>query len=482
MIQNRILPAVSTSFVLFFAAFSISVSLQAQEEEDSWACRDKETWNNCFQRLRSASSAEQEAAMATNSIRQAEADTHAQNVLTGLAATGNAAAKRTFLPAFLASLGIDGLEDRNGTLAFTYNPGRFAFGHLSAEILAKPPEVFEQLKAKIPEDMRDARVSALKDSLSDFDNVEGSFTLDVTGGPQNRFGRILGDYDPGLGEDLFKMANESPEVKAQASAARTALVNAQVKLQLVGEEEVKTTKDRDPSFARQLDQMVNEGARESLATADSIVKALDERKYFQLADLAANQPQLYFTGAVKQRDPIVGTNSWLFMGTWEIPVGANINKLRKSCNGPVNFDCYKAYVDKAETQGSLAVKSRFKVIVSGGEESAYDYSIPDLGVALHFDRIRTLLGSATYGRSLRQDDEGNDLSRFDFEAKYEDVTGDEERQNRLVAMATLTQKFTDDMDFAITAVWANKPEYRGDVDKEWGARAGLRYKVDRKSQ
>jgi hypothetical protein len=44
---------------------------------------------------------------------------------------------------------------------------------------------------------------------------------------------------------------------------------------------------------------------------------------------------------------------------------------------------------------------------------------------------------------------------------------------------TFSQKVVDDMVLSLGVVYANKPEFRGDVDKELSACAGLSYKLDR---
>ncbi len=49
------------------------------------------------------------------------------------------------------------------------------------------------------------------------------------------------------------------------------------------------------------------------------------------------------------------------------------------------------------------------------------------------------------------------------------------RQSRFVATATLSQKITACTVFSASAVYANKPEYLGEVDEEVSARFGFRW-------
>ena len=54
------------------------------------------------------------------------------------------------------------------------------------------------------------------------------------------------------------------------------------------------------------------------------------------------------------------------------------------------------------------------------------------------------------------------------------------RQSRFVGTATVSHKLTNGTSVSFSAVYANRPEFRGDVDKELSARFGLRWKLKEK--
>jgi len=66
--------------------------------------------------------------------------------------------------------------------------------------------------------------------------------------------------------------------------------------------------------------------------------------------------------------------------------------------------------------------------------------------------------------------------RLDFTASYEDVSDDPAKNDRGIANLTFTYPIANGTFLSIGAVYASKPQYRGDVDKELNARAGLLYK------
>lgn len=77
---------------------------------------------------------------------------------------------------------------------------------------------------------------------------------------------------------------------------------------------------------------------------------------------------------------------------------------------------------------------------------------------------------------------GVDTSRLDLEAKYESVSGDPLPNDRLVATATFTQSIFSGNGVALSVVYASTPEYLGEVDQEFSARAGFKFMVNKKGE
>ncbi|MEE8526068.1 MAG: hypothetical protein V3T72_19190, partial [Thermoanaerobaculia bacterium] len=131
---------------------------------------------------------------------------------------------------------------------------------------------------------------------------------------------------------------------------------------------------------------------------------------------------------------------------------------------------------------SGALKKNWRASLEGSYTwiDDYSYTSPDGAVSLALDEAQAWDVSFSAGRSLRLDKDGMELTRFDLEASYDDVTGETEKQARFVSTANLTQKINDSMSLAIGVVYASRPEYRGEVDEELSARAGIKISLKSK--
>ncbi|HYX24919.1 MAG TPA: hypothetical protein VFC23_12250, partial [Thermoanaerobaculia bacterium] len=165
-------------------------------------------------------------------------------------------------------------------------------------------------------------------------------------------------------------------------------------------------------------------------------------RFFDLADLVNNQPQILVSADYRKRNVLVGPNELDAKATYEIGF-ANVNGLRRYCANaklaPSNPDCLSRYL--ADFGPLLASSPRLAV-------------------------------SAEYSRA--------DPYRFDLQADYEDFSGDPKLQDRLVATATFTQKMSDNSTASFSFIYASKPEFLGEVDKHLSAHLGLKYKMDKR--
>ncbi len=85
-----------------------------------------------------------------------------------------------------------------------------------------------------------------------------------------------------------------------------------------------------------------------------------------------------------------------------------------------------------------------------------------------------LIVSAGYSRNFAAASTSQQPFRLDFVAKYEDVSNDPMRNDRLVATLTVTSKFGG-LSLPFGLVYANHSEFLTDVDEELSAHLGLKF-------
>jgi len=192
------------------------------------------------------------------------------------------------------------------------------------------------------------------------------------------------------------------------------------------------------------------------------------------------------------RDDLVGPDENSLKFTYEFG-GVNVNSFRhyqtlqeeldkkkKPSETPVCPDdvaCLKNYVGL--NRGAITSGGRLAFSLEYVTKSRYDFDRS--GVSLHFDSEKSVIAGLAYGRYVSLGGmAGGQKSRFDVSASYEDVSKDPQRQDRGLVKATFAQEIGDGLFLTVGLVWANKPEFRGDVDKEVSARAGITYKLAKK--
>ncbi len=443
-----------------------------------------ETWGGCYNRLLVQAMGGETSKVEAQA--KAAVDEIAQNQLADVL-SGDAFSLRNLLPRFLTAIGIDGFEESDGELRFNYNFNQADIGKFSLEATARDPQVFDQYLAAIPDADREDRKTSLEEGLGDFDDVEGKLIFSWRRDSGDwRVGRYFRQYDT-ESEKLFQDVRD--KLDAQLTTAETNSARQLLNLIPSFSEAAKPHEQRNAAEAVEIERELIELATSVAARHSTYAELLKANKFFRLGDLIGNQPQLYVTGSFRERADLVGPDEWSLKLTAELGSG-NVNGLREHCDQAVDLLCYQEFLTQKADR--IRRSHRFKLEVMYGAVLDYPDPLPDDGVDFELAKVETLMASFTYGRVLKVTDDGTELSRFDWETKFDDVTvppegggGPQDEvmvQDRLVSTATLSQRFTDDISVAISLVYANRPEYRGDVDEEFSARAGLRFKVNRKTK
>lgn len=530
MNRLRHFPAFTLLPVLCVGLFTAPLTL-AQE-----GCLDDETWGECYTRLSGLDGAS--GRQAQKALADGAAEEIVKAKTTSDVSAGSASTLTNFLPRAVAALGFGKISEEEGsqTLTFNLSPAATKDAKDTApnqwvvSLVRRDSEPLEALVKAIPEAIRSDRKSELQDDLGDFDDIELKVQYAFEGALLGReFGRSFASYantsnavfnavEPSItapAQELALLFNEirkidrdlradTPTETRKAIAERKrALAEKNGELTLVRLRAVHeaTLRDHDllkddetlegftarrrreiEQLEREIEQLERieptvlrtaEAEKKAVSTFQSELRAAD---YFRLADLVNNQPQLHFEGHYRQRDPVVGPDDWGLKLTYEHGFG-NINGLRRECRNQLDAICYQGYFK------DRAVKSANRLTFSAeyGREEDLRFELPGDDFVFALDEVRKTIYTLAYGRTLLLDDEGNDAARLELEGGYEDVSDDPLRQERGLVTLTYTQNVIDNNTLALSVVWANKPKYRGEVDHEWSARAGLKVKIDKRN-
>jgi hypothetical protein len=330
----------------------------------------------------------------------------------------------------------------------------------------------EDLSTQLSQENQDKRSKG----LGSFDDVLVSFAYSPS---TLRLGNNLGAHQL-LIDDLFRRLlaqTEAPALAAnEAKQARERLSDSLPDDAFSDQDLVVFDKITDPDRRREYREAVERAAVAEATRISSVSKALGDVDFFKIADLVANQPQLVVKAMRTVRDELVGPEETTLKVSYEQGF-VNMNGLRKAlaaCKPEAVTACYTSYLTGRRAQ---LAKAQNRLTFSLDWTRLQDYHPTVDGVSLDRpgkDR-RTVM--ATFGRNLRTDDvTGEFTSRFDLTTSWEDWSDDPLHQDRGLASLSFTQKVTNDMSLVLGAVWASKPRFRGEVDKEVSARFGLTYR------
>lgn len=216
------------------------------------------------------------------------------------------------------------------------------------------------------------------------------------------------------------------------------------------------------------------------ADLDDFQKTLKRFGAFGLPRLIDNQPQLLVTAELRERDVLIGPNSWSAKVTYEHGF-VNVNTFRSyldtGCGEDLVHLCLDDYLSDPAREAHLKRSDRLSFSLEYSRTQSYDATVASGAGMLQLPTAESWLGSLGYGRYLSFDDLGRARTRIELTATYEDVDGDEMRRDRFLGNLTFSQQITDQAALSFSIVYANKPEYRGEVTKEFTALLGINYKL-----
>lgn len=386
----------------------------------------------------------------------------------------NTSAMRDFLSTFSAAVQSGTIEEENGAYVLDYN--------LPVDLGGSDDDVIKfQTKFQQPElatsvttalSSNSAALTTLGDGLDETDDI----TFSVTYSPATqRFGRSLEQHRP-LIESLVTAVSES---RGSQSATRrlAAFANALARAGAVIQETDAFTKIDDAGKRAQVIsalQSAASSAKEEFAQQDDLITAF--------AELLSNQEQLYFSGAYRDVDPLAGASGASIKGTYELG-GKNLTKFQKrnaAACGTLTTEngrrsCLTAFNSYVANEKLLGWRIAATLDYQKTQATTVDltaYNVANVTTAAAQSNVITL----TAGRNMDSASSSRQR-RIDIAASYENVTGDPNRDDRLVATFTWTQELNDNVYLPITLTFANKEKYLGAQDDQFGVHFGVSYKL-----
>lgn len=448
---------------------------------------------------------------------------------------GSTGALFDFLPGFVASLGIAGLSERDGNLNLDKSFELGAHWRLDLGGTAfSDAELFEPLRLSLDAMEQEELAGDLDEQIGDFDKVDFRALLTgegTIGG--RRFGRDPQDYrrlldlwveewvaSPEFDDDVDSaIQGGTPFARWRGSQeVGTAMTDYAAKVggqrsRMLTDDVADVEKELGATRVADLEQGLSALAEQTIALTKKLGSGPD---FDRIDELIANQPQILAEVGYREREDLTGPVEKTFNLSYEMGLSGNLNDFETwaenhsgldACKPRTDaeigvyygYDCLEAYLTTdsalliATEDGAAKSGHRLVFTFSYTDTDPLSFASPDGAFTYALARSEKVSGLLTYGRYFKSfqlpnllalspagsDAEPSGNARIDVEARYDDVSGDPTRQSRLTATATISQKMSDNTVLSLSAVWAEKPEYLGEVDEEVSARFGLKWQRDK---
>ncbi len=373
-----------------------------------------------------------------------------------------------------------GFEYRNPLHLSKYHQNKIS-------VVLEKSGMFEPLKEALQGASLGDEVTDLADGIGQADDARIVFSYSPA---SKKFGR-----DPDLNDDLLgkvlhavskeELKSEAAKLAREASVERENFIKAHTLDEFiqteVDDEVVDQPFEKIPDeFEAEYIALTQAWIEAEIGSVRSLAGSLATGRFYDVLDLVNNQPQFVASVEYRSRDEVVGPDELAAKVSYEVG-GPNINSLRQhiaTCADREALSCYAAYLDDKEVQRELASGSvHFKFSAEYSEVQRLEFSLPDPAFDYVLKPVKHLSVSAGMGRYFGPDVSAGRRARFDLTASYEDFSDDPSRQDRGLANLTVTYPISGGFFLSVGAVYATKPEFRGDVDEEISARAGFTYKI-----
>jgi hypothetical protein len=391
---------------------------------------------------------------------------------------GLAGGRLDLLRRAFVGLNLGEVTNEKGGIVFNFNPKLLDFdtlGQFSPRVVVHQATLFAPLDEKIgtlSESERQNAKDTLSKDLGDFDDVE--FRL--------RWTPLIstpGQELQAVATEIFMPVYRSTiQTEAQGVASDVADLTASIRAAGLDPAKVPVAelcKQQVPHD--QLLALVERLETKTAKALDNLHTKLTDQFFFALADLIEGQPKLVGEAAFHRREGAAGPNEGTASLRLEVGPRSYWGWKRWAKNNGKALDAGSAQEYLKGFQDTLPLLS-----LTVDYTHTSDFEIPLPGGTEAFSQgggrkvSANLQGGIYLGTSRAH--------RLSLEAKYDWASGG--GQNRFVSTLTWTEKpdaalgeavkqLTGGSDIVISLVWANKPEFRGDVNHDLGMRAGLKW-------
>ena len=382
---------------------------------------------------------------------------------------------------FFLALQVGTVSEEGDALVFNLRPDLLDFAEMgegSLRALVRKPQLFGPLSEAfdaLPENTGSDRKGEIESEFTDTDDVEYQFRWQFGGGASNSISEQLA-------QEIFEASYSTDVQPAQAEAARK-LLDVKVRMDAL----LRGGGARAVSAVCKNSEFLNlRGEYTSILTEigknmRALKANLDKLGYENIGDLIEGQPtfalDLMRRERAREAGPAVTSARLLFqMGSRSLSSFKRWAKRNGKDFGAKDFGEYL-------TRPGASPDSRSYLTLSAdySETERFGFALPEDGLSLDLPKSKVISASLAVGHKLSKERR----SHIDLDARYENATGDPNRNNRFVSTLSWTQKLSDQLatmaggsNLVVSVVYANRPEYRGDVDKELSLRAGLKWSVD----
>jgi hypothetical protein len=433
-------------------------AVQAQDR-----CLERDTYKLCSDRLANQ--------IVEGTVNAAESAVAAKN-------TGDSASTiNDFLPLLRALLETGGFAGQDGDkLGFEWsNPLNLPPQHQN-KLIAKlvKSELHQPLKDALRAAALEDQVSALEDRIDEGDDISFGFSYSPA---SQRYGR-----DPELHATLLSgLLKQADTVDPEAREAARPFNDMGTQLIDGGLQPADLRKPfKDIPITPEQRTQYMRLAEAAIFAEHKSIRALAERLqkvgFYGLLDLINNQPQWSLTAEYHARDEAVGPDEFKAELSYEMGL-VNVNTYRTaSCGETDALLCLENYL--SEHVDDLKASNRVTFKADYSKLQRLNFSLPGTTLFAFSEKpVERFSLSAAFGRYLGKEVSSRTRARVDVSIGYEDFSDDPARQDRGLATATFTYPVAEGFYLSVGAIYATKPEFRGDVDEELSARAGFTYKV-----